>query len=49
MSYDNSSKSLKMNRRAVKKLIVLLDKKGYCPEQILNVLSFYDSGFIDKD
>ena len=32
-------------RKTVKNLIVLLDKKGYYPQQILNVLSFYDSEF----
>ena len=34
-------------RKSVKTLIMLLDKKGYYPQQILNILSFYDSEFFE--
>ena len=34
-------------RKSVRTLIMLLDKKGYYPQQILNILSFYDSEFFE--
>ena len=33
--------------KTVRSLIILLDKKGYCPQQILTILSLYDSEFFE--
>lgn len=33
-------------RQSIRSVIILLDKKGYAPQQILSILSFYNSQFL---
>ena len=43
------SDTLSEYKKNIRALIILLDQKGYCPQQMENILSFYDSGFLDSD
>lgn len=40
--YIFESSTLEEYRNTIRQLIVLLDNIGYCPQQISNILSFYD-------
>ena len=44
-----SYNTYKEYKKIVRELIISLAKKGYCPQKIWEILSFYDSGFLDFD
>ena len=44
-----SYNTYKEYKKTVRKLIISLAKKGYCPQKIGEILSFYDSGFLVFD
>ena len=44
-----SYNTCKEYKKTVRELIISLAKKGYYPQKIGEILSFYDSGFLDFD